>query len=66
MLENAGVRIPADYKDAWDKAEFEDALKKLKDSGVEWPIYVRQNKPSTEYYTWMPFCRQALVRLWME
>lgn len=41
MLENAGVRIPADYKDAWDKAEFEDALKKLKDSGVEWPIYVR-------------------------
>ena len=45
----------ADYKDAWDKAEFEDALKKLKDSGVEWPIYVRQNKPSTEYYTWMPF-----------
>ena len=55
MLENAGVRIPADYKDAWDKAEFEDALKKLKDSGVEWPIYVRQNKPSTEYYTWMPF-----------
>ena len=55
MLENAGVRIPSSYEDAWDKEEFEDALKKLKDSGVEWPLYVRQNKPSTEYYTWMPF-----------
>lgn len=55
MLEDAGVRIPTDYTDAWDKDEFNDALKKLKDSGVEWPIYVRQNKPSTEYYTWMPF-----------
>ena len=55
MLEKAGVRIPTSYKDAWTKEEFEDALKKLKDSGVEWPLYVRQNKPSTEYYTWMPF-----------
>lgn len=55
MLETAGVRIPESYTEAWDKAEFEDALQKLKDSGVEWPLYVRQNKPSTEYYTWMPF-----------
>lgn len=55
MLENAGVRIPTSYEDAWDREEFDDALQKLKDSGVEWPLYVRQNKPSTEYYTWMPF-----------
>ncbi len=55
MLENAGVRIPESYTDAWDKEEFEDALAKLKESGVEYPLYVRQNKPSTEYYTWMPF-----------
>lgn len=54
MLEEAGVRIPVSYKDAWDKAEFEDALKKLKDSGVEYPIYIRQNKPSSLYFTYMP------------
>ena len=54
MLEEAGVRIPVSYKDAWDKAEFEDAMKKLKDSGVEYPIYIRQNKPSSLYFTYMP------------
>lgn len=54
MLEAAGVRIPVSYKDAWDKAEFEDALAKLKESGVEYPIYIRQNKPSSLYFTFMP------------
>ncbi|MEA5105930.1 MAG: extracellular solute-binding protein [Sphaerochaeta associata] len=54
MLEKAGVRIPTSYKNAWSKAEFEDALKKLKDSGVKSPIYIRQNKPSSLYFTYMP------------
>lgn len=54
MLEEAGVRIPVSYKDAWDKAEFEDALAKLKAGGVEYPIYIRQNKPSSLYFTYMP------------
>lgn len=54
MLEKAGVRIPTSYKDAWTKAEFEDALKKLKDSGVPYPLYIRQNKPSSLYFTYMP------------
>lgn len=54
MLEEAGIRIPASYKDAWDKAEFEDALAKLKANGVEYPIYIRQNKPSSLYFTFMP------------
>lgn len=54
MLEAAQVRIPESYKDAWDRAEFEDALKKLKESGVKYPLYVRQNKPSTEYFTFVP------------
>lgn len=54
MLENVGVRIPTSYKDAWTKAEFEDALKKLKASGVKYPIYIRQNKPSSLYFTYMP------------
>ena len=54
MLQKAGVRIPVSYKEAWSKAEFEDVLKKLKLSGVPYPIYIRQNKPSTLYFTYMP------------
>ncbi len=54
MLEAAGVRIPVSYKEAWDKAEFEDVLAKLKASGVEYPLYIRQNKPSSLYFTFMP------------
>ena len=55
MLEEAGVRIPTSYTDAWTKEEFEDALAKLKASGVEYPMYLRQNNPSSLYYTYMPF-----------
>lgn len=54
MLQKAGVRIPTSYKDAWSKAEFENALKKLKDSGVKYPLYIRQNKTSSLYFTYMP------------
>lgn len=54
MLEDAGIRIPTSYKEAWDKAEFEDALAKLKANGVEFPLYIRQNKPSSLYFTYMP------------
>lgn len=54
MLDAAGIRIPIDYTDAWDRDEFEDALVKLKDSGVEYPIYIRQNKPSSLYFTYLP------------
>lgn len=54
MLQHAGIRIPKSYKDAWSKAEFEDALAKLKADGIKWPIYIRQNKPSSLYFTFMP------------
>lgn len=54
MLEEAGIRIPVSYTEAWDKEEFEDALAKLKEIGVEYPLYIRQNKPTTLYYTYMP------------
>jgi multiple sugar transport system substrate-binding protein len=54
MLQKAGVRIPASYKEAWTKAEFEDALAKLKASGVKWPIYIRQNRPQSLYFTYLP------------
>ena len=57
MLEKAGVRIPTSYHDAWDRAEFEDALQKLQDSGVEHPLYMRQNNPSTLYFSYMPILR---------
>lgn len=55
MLENAGVRIPESWEDAWTKEEFEDALEKLQESGVPYPLYIRQNKPSSLYFQYMPF-----------
>ena len=57
MLEEAGVRIPASYKEAWTKEEFEDALAKLKANGIEYPLYIRQNSPRTLYYTYLPIVR---------
>lgn len=57
MLEKAGVRIPSGYRDAWDRAEFEEVLQKLQDSGVEHPLYMRQNNPSTLYFSYMPILR---------
>jgi len=54
MLEAAGARIPVSYKDAWSKQEFEEILSNLKASGVRYPIYLRQNKPSSMYFTYMP------------
>ncbi|WP_020618397.1 ABC transporter substrate-binding protein [Paenibacillus daejeonensis] len=57
MLESAGIRIPTSYTDAWDRAEFEDALAKLKADGVPYPIYIRQNSPKTLYYTYTPIVK---------
>ena len=55
MLEAAGITdIPTSYQDAWTKDEFEEVLAALKESGVEYPWYVRQNNPSTMYYTYFP------------
>ncbi|GIN71463.1 hypothetical protein J14TS2_19380 [Bacillus sp. J14TS2] len=59
MLEDAGVRIPTSYKEAWSKDEFEDALEKLKNpsEGVEYPLYMRQNSPRTLLYTYFPIVK---------
>ncbi len=54
MLEHAGIRIPTSYTEAWTKAEFEDALAKLKADGVPYPLYIRQNKTSSLYFTYVP------------
>lgn len=54
MLEKAGVRIPTGIDDAWDKPEFEDALARLKASGVPYPLVIRQNRPFSLYYQYQP------------
>ena len=54
MLDAAGARIPESYKDAWSKEEFEEVLSKLKANGVEYPLYIRQNKPSSMHFTYLP------------
>ncbi len=54
VLEKLGVRIPTSYKEAWTVAEFEDILAKAKAEGFEYPLYVRQNKVTSMYFTWMP------------
>ena len=52
MLEKAGVRIPKGVDDAWTLAEFEDALAKLKASGVATPLDVKLNYGKGEWYTY--------------
>jgi multiple sugar transport system substrate-binding protein len=42
-LAKAGIRIPTSTKDAWTLAEFEEALKKLKASGVPYPLDMKFN-----------------------
>lgn len=60
MLTKAGVRIPTSYKDAWSKSEFEDALAKLKSSGVcKYPLDICQDSKDGQiyYYTWLPIIK---------
>lgn len=55
MLEEVGARIPASYKEAWDRAEFEEVCQKLKDKGY-WALDVGQSDTtgSKFYYTYLP------------
>lgn len=57
MLEDAGIRIPTSYTNACDRAKFEDALQKLQNNGIEHPFYMRQNNPSTNYFSYLPVVR---------
>jgi len=52
MLTKAGVRIPKGVDDAWTLAEFEDALAKLKASGIATPLDVKLNYGKGEWYTY--------------
>jgi multiple sugar transport system substrate-binding protein len=52
-LEKAGVRIPTGLDDAWDKAEFMDALEKLQAlDEVEYAIDLKLNYGVGEWYTY--------------
>lgn len=55
MLEEVGARIPKSYKEAWDRAEFEEICQKLKDKGY-WALDVGQSDTtgSKFYYTYLP------------
>ncbi len=57
VLEELGVRIPTSYTEAWTLEEFEDILAKAKAAGYEYPLYIRQNKTSSLYFTYMPVVR---------
>lgn len=52
LLEKAGVRIPAKVQQAWDYAEFEAALKKLKAAGVPYPLDMKFNYGAGEWFTY--------------
>jgi multiple sugar transport system substrate-binding protein len=51
ILTKAGVRIPAGIADAWTLAEFEDAMKKIADSGNT-PLDVKLNYGKGEWFTY--------------
>lgn len=55
MLEEVGARIPTSYKEAWDRAEFEEICGKLKEKGY-WALDVGQadTTGSKFYYTYLP------------
>lgn len=52
LLAQAGVRIPARLTEAWSLNEFEDALKKLKESGVPYPLDMKFNYGLGEWMTY--------------
>ncbi len=52
LLTKAGVRIPTGVSDAWSSDEFNDALKKLKASGLDYPLDMKMDYGRGEWYTY--------------
>jgi multiple sugar transport system substrate-binding protein len=52
LLAKAGVRIPKGVADRWNRAEFDGALKKLKASGVAFPLDMKFNYGVGEWFTY--------------
>ena len=51
LLARAGVRIPVQLEDTWDLAELETVLRRLKDSGVPYPLDMKFNYGMGEWFT---------------
>lgn len=52
LLNSAGVRIPVRLTEAWSLSEFEEVLRKLKDSGVPYPLDMKFNYGLGEWMTY--------------
>lgn len=52
LLTQAGVRIPERISEAWTLGEFEDALKKLKASGLAFPLDMKFDYGVGEWFTY--------------
>jgi multiple sugar transport system substrate-binding protein len=52
LLERAGVRIPRTLAGAWNGALFVEALRKLKASGLRYPLDMKFNYGKGEWYTY--------------
>jgi multiple sugar transport system substrate-binding protein len=52
LLEKAGVAFPTAARQRWGLADFEAALRKLKDSGVAFPLDMKLNYGAGEWYTY--------------
>lgn len=52
LLGKAGVRIPKSVADPWTGEEFESVLRKLKESGVHYPLDMKLNYGVGEWFTY--------------
>ena len=52
LLQKAGVRIPTSVNNAWTHEEFESVLKKLKETGVAYPLDMKFNYGIGEWITY--------------
>jgi multiple sugar transport system substrate-binding protein len=52
LLSKAGVRIPTNIKTRWTRSEFDGALRKLKASGLAFPLDMKFNYGVGEWFTY--------------
>jgi multiple sugar transport system substrate-binding protein len=52
LLTKAGVRIPTNIKTRWTRSEFDNALRKLKASGLAFPLDMKFNYGVGEWFTY--------------
>jgi multiple sugar transport system substrate-binding protein len=52
LLEKAGIAIPKTLKEAWNGVAFENALRKLKAGGLQYPLDMKFNYGVGEWFTY--------------